>query len=362
MKLLLFKITLLSTFLLVVPSVQAEKTNSLTQAKYIEGLSIVVKELLEQLHTKANSTNSPDKRNIKGFVLSTEVRSFRDIPINVDQEIQSLREDIRALIYKVATDIELGGNTGEIFVTPNGFVNYEDLPKDAVDEYKRLMHAKQINNISVQSVSVAIQMLSNLNQQLMQEAERAINIQQKRRLYITQSAFVYEMSDIVLELLDKVSLEGKVELERISQEHQQQINERMQSIDTAIKRVKQAASQGAISAEMAKVREDSYTLIKQANQKTLETWQEIMNNISKQNNALQTIKSKRIAIEIVRDNAKIQLDTLRDIAVVGEFHSLIGNIDKLVATVKDLELLELTPEVVSILLFGNPVYERMERK
>jgi len=43
--------------------------------------------------------------------------------------------------------------------------------------------------------------------------------------------------------------------------------------------------------------------------------------------------------------------------VVGEFHSLIGNIDELMATIEGLELLELEPETVRTLLFGNPIYE-----
>ena len=97
--------------------------------------------------------------------------------------------------------------------------------------------------------------------------------------------------------------------------------------------------------------------MKEANQQTWQTWQEIIQKVSQQDNALQNIKTKSEVIELVRDSAKMQLDTLRDIAVVGEFHSLIGNISELMATIEGLTLLELKPETVKTLLFGNPVYE-----
>lgn len=131
----------------------------------------------------------------------------------------------------------------------------------------------------------------------------------------------------------------------------------MQEIDTSINKVKQAQSQGAISADTASKQEHSYNLMREANKQTLQAWQEFTQKISKQDSALQNIKSKHVAIELIRDNAKMQLDTLRDIAVIGEFHSLIGNIDELMATIEGLPLLELTPETVRALLFGNPIHE-----
>jgi hypothetical protein len=346
-------------FALTIPLLHAEGESPplSEQDKYAEGLRTVVRETLAELHDKANSTDSPDRRNIKGFVLSTEVNTFRDIPANIDQDIQALRESIRALIYKVATDIELTGSSGRVSITSGGMINYEDLPADAVKEIERLMDAKTKNNVSVRSINLAIQTLADINKQLMTEAEKAVDVKQKRKLYITQAAFVYEMSDIVVDILKNVSLEGKAELEKIATENQQRINERMQTIDNSIDKVKQAQSQGAISAETAGKQEHSYNLMREANKQTLQAWQDFVQKISQQDNALQNIKVKHVAIELIRDNAKMQLDTLRDIAVVGEFHSLLGNIDELMATIEGLELLELTPETVRTLLFGNPVHE-----
>lgn len=336
--------------------------NGTPSKDYAESLraqaDIVFREQLQKLHDLANSTQSPDARNIRGFVLATEVRDFRDIPDNIDQEIQALRDSIRALIFKVATDIEQHG-TSSVELSKDGIQSITtNLPKDAVEEYTRLMEAKQKNNVSVRSIQLAIQMLSNLNKQLMVEAEREDNIDRKRRLYITQAALVYEMADIVHEFLSKVELGGKDEIYAISTKHQDQIKARIDSLEKLMNKARQAGSQGIISAEAATAQEKTLNNLKAANETTLKLWLNIVERVAKQETALENVKSKVAAVELVRDSAKLQLETLRDISVIGEFNSLISDMGALVSGIEGLQLLELTPDVVSTLLFGGrPVHE-----
>lgn len=336
----------------------ASKSNDIDYAENLRAQAATVfREQLEKMHDLANSTKSPDARNIRGFVLATEVRSFREIPENIDREIQAIRESIRVLVFKVATDIEQHGS-GSIKIENGQIQNVSiDLPKDAVDEYARLMEAKQKNNVSVRSIQLAIQMLSNLNKQLMIEAEKEVDKDKKRKLYITQAALVYEMSDIVCEFLGKISLEGKDEIYKISTQHQEQIRNRIGELDDLIKKARQASVQGIIEPTAATMQEKTFNYLKAANETTLKMWEDIVQRVSKQESALENIKSKVQAVELVRDSAKLQLATLRDITVVGEFNSIIGDMTSLVAGIEGLQLLELTPEVVSTLLFGRPVHE-----
>lgn len=316
--------------------------------------SEVVQEQLQKLYDSAGNTGSPDKRNIKGFVTSTEVRTFKDIDANMVREIDAVLESIRALIFRVATDIEQHGSSGTVRLE-SGQVIYEDLPRDAVEEYKKLMEAKEKNNVSVRSIQLAIQMLSDLNKQIMAEAKKEQNTQKKRKLYVTQAAFVYEMSSIVCDLLDQVSLEGKADIEKISNEHQQQVQQRLQQVDGLMQRLHQHKSMLPVAALEAQER--SFQLLRAANETTLKTWQQVMERVTQQDNALQKIKDKKSSVELVRDSAKIQLETLRDIIVAGEFQSFIGDMDSLVAVVEGLDLLELTQDEVSS-LFGRPIRSR----
>lgn len=322
----------------------------------------VVREQLQALHDKTNTTDSPDKRNIKGFVLSTEVRSFREVPESIDQEIQAMRLSIRDLIFRVATDIEQNGSSGKFSISDDGAISYEELPEDAVTEYKRLMEAKQQNNVAVRSVQLAIQMLSNINKSLMDEAIKQVKIPKKRKLYIMQAALVYEMSVIVSDFLDKIELDGKEELLKISKEHQNIINQRISNIEELVQRSSEAKEKGIIKPETAEAQTRSSTLMIEANKQTLQAWQGVTQQVSKQDNALQDIKSKKEAIDIIKDSAKVQLDTLRDIAIVGELQSFIDDTNSLITAIEGLELLELTPETVKTLLFGNQVYEGRDLK
>ncbi len=323
-------------------------------------LEKLVKESVTALNETANSTNSPDKRNFRGFVLSTEVRTFKDVPSEVDKKIAAIRESIKGLIRQVATDIEISGKSGTASVSSGG-IQYE-LPDDARKEYEALMSATHKNNVSVLSVKLAVEVLSKLNTTLMTEAEKTTDVQQKRKLYITQAAYIYELSDIALEVLNNAGLDGKAEIERISKEHKENIQQRLGGIDKLLSKLRDAKNQGVITPPAAEKQERTYNALREANKLTSQRWDEVMQDIARHETWLNNVKSKRVAAELVRDAAKTQLDTLRDVAVVGEIGSIIGNMDELLSTIGELTLLELTPETIQTLLGRNPRYEGEDMK
>jgi hypothetical protein len=311
-------------------------------------------EKVRAMYDVVNGTKSPDKRNVRGFVLSTEVRSFKDIPPEVDKQIAIIRENIKGLIRQVATDIEIGGTSGKASIQ-NGNIEYE-LPEGARKEYESLMNARQQNSVSVLSVKLAIEVLSKLNTALMEEAVKTKDIQQKRKLYAMQAAYVYEMSDIALEVVDNAGLDGKAEMERIAKESKQAIGERMTEIEKSIAQIQQDKTQGIIQPESAEKQLGTYEALKKANEFSITRWNEVINEVSQHETWLSGIKSKRGTVDSLRKAAKTQLDTLRDIFVVGAIGSMNNDIEKILNTViNDIGLLVLTPEVVKTLLGTNPV-------
>lgn len=73
------------------------------------------------------------------------------------------------------------------------------------------------------------------------------------------------------------------------------------------------------------------------------------------------MKQYSSVIRFKRNAAKHQLDTLRDIIVIGDITSLIGSMDELVTAIRDIELLELDNETVLTLLFGTPDIEQINQ-
>lgn len=314
----------------------------------------IAREKLDDLYNSANSTDSADKRNIKGFVLSTEVRTFKDVPENVDKEISIIKENIRSLIFQVATDIETsGGCSGKMSVGVKG-ISYE-LPADAIKEYKDFMQAKEKNNVSLRSIYLAIQLLASINGQLMAEAKEADDVQAKRKLYITQAVYIYEMADIVLDVLNKVSLEGKATLEKIKSQNENRINTRIHDMKSELERIREEKANGKLIEKEAAGLEKIYSNLIAANKESLKGWDYVMKVVGNQEEWLAKMKERKTSIMRKRNAAKHQLDTLRDIVVVGEIMSIVSEMDELVATIRDIPLLELDPETVQELLFGKPV-------
>lgn len=316
---------------------------------------------LDELHTVSNTTGSADEKNIKGFVLSTDVLTFKDIPDSVDKQILAIREYLRTLIYTVATDIEAssGQMTGTISVNRDG-IQY-DLPENAIEKYRKIMEANEQNNVSVRSVNLAIQLLTSINHDLMREAEAATTQQEKRKLYITQAAYIYEMADIVLNILNEIGLDGKPVLEQLKKEHEQRITTRLGEFNTELERIRQAQAAGKMEEEEVNSYQTLYANLISANQTSLKAWASLMERVNKQENWLNNVKQYSAVIEFKRNAAKHQLDTLRDIIVIDDITSLIGSMDELVTAIRDIELLELDNETVLTLLFGTPDIEKINQ-
>lgn len=312
----------------------------------------VAREEFNKLHDTVNSTKSPDERNVKGFVLSTEVLTFKDIPENVDKEISIIRDRIRQLIFHVATDIETTGSTGSVNISQGGSIDY-DLPADARRRYENIMEAKVKNNVSVMAVKVSFELLSAVNKSLISEAKKENNVSVKRKAYITQAAFVYEMSDIVLDILDKIELEGKPSLKTLKAEQDTKLKARKAKLEKSLQKVESSFKAGKVGEKPFKSLEKSYGNLLKVTEAQLEGWEDLMGKVGKQDNWLNDIKNKKDLVEFKRDLAKHQLDTLRDMYVLENAMSIIGNMDELVEIIENIELLELDEKTVQKLLFGN---------
>lgn len=344
---------------LAVVSPSLAQTES-TDAGYAEALrqrlaaaERIAREELDRLHDVVNNTSSDDERNIDGFVLSTEVRSFEDIPASIDREIELIRSNIRSLILQVATDIERDNSSGEVNYDSGAGVAYEELPAEAVNKFQRIIDAREQNNVSVRSVQLAIQLLVAINQDLMRDARETTDPQTKRRLYITQAAYIYEMADIVLAILDEMQLAGKATLERLNAENQRRIQRRLADIQAELVRVESEHQAGRLSDRDAGNLQRSYELIIAANRTSLNAWGDLMQQVSRQEDWLESMKRHAVSIELKRNAARHQLNTLRDIMLVGEIMPLIS-MDDLVSTIQTVELLELDEEAVFGLLGFRP--------
>lgn len=360
----------LAAFLLLIASGALSQQNASAKNPYEQqartALERIVQEQIDKIEQKANSTKSADEKNMRGYVLSTHICTFSDIPQSIDQDIKMIREQIRLLIRQVATDIEIsGGNSGTLSVDQHGRIKYisnPSLPRALNEKKEQLLKANLNNSVSVRSAAMAIRLLAGVNEGLKEQARQATTRQEKERAYMKQAVYVYEMADITLELLSGLTLEGKQTIDDLHNDAVRRVQERVADIDQQINKARGLQEQGLLSSDQVAREIKTYMLMRNANEQSLDAWNELIDTVGKQQDFLNNLQKKKGLIEYRRDKARVQLETLRDLRQVAELKDAIGSLDDLVASVADLDLLVLDENTVRQLLgYDDTVQYQQQR-
>lgn len=323
--------------------------------KAMEALKEITTEQVDKIETTANNTDSKNEENLKGFVLSTQIKTFADIPKNTDQEIEQLKEETKLLIRQVALDMEMSkeNKSGQLSLDDKGNLRYEpnpDLPDDLNQKRKALLEGNMKNNISIRSASLALNLLASVNDEIIEQAKNAKGRKDKEKLYMKQAIYVYEISDIVLTLLNELTLDGKNSIHTLYTEAQNKVSRSLKNVAKQKQDVQTLNNKGVITSVQLTQELDGLAHIEKANERSLEAWQGILEKIDSQDKYLENLKLKKEFIAYKQNRAKLQIETLRDLRGVASLRDSIGAIDDLVGAVDQLDLLVLDDQVVTALL------------
>ncbi len=312
---------------------------------------------LDKIRMLSNTTPSSNEKNLKTFVLSTQIKNFDDIAVGIDADIKQVKEQVKLLIGKIALDIETHGENkiGSLEVNDQGAVYYipnPSLPSKLNQKRKELLAAGLKNRVTVRSAYLALDLLSKVNNEIIKQAKAAKGRKEKETLYIKQAAYVYELSGIVISLLDELNLDGTTTIYGLRDEATLRVKTSLRNIKTQEKRAKALKEKKLISNKELKEELKSLTLISKANTRSLQGWDSLFDKIESQEQFLKQLKSKRDLIIYKQEKAKIQLETLRDLKGVAMLRGSIGSIDNLVGMVDSLNLLILDEQTVTELLGG----------
>ncbi len=334
------------------PSV--EIVRSTYELKARKALNNIVSDQIKKIHEQANSARSSDAAYVDGFTLSGDIVRFKDIPRKVDEQINLIKRQVYLLIKKVATDIELNkGTSGTLILNDKGEVLYlpnESIPHQIDVKREKLLRANLKNSVSIRSAFLAFNLMSELNKELTTKAQAEQDRKTKEKLLITQAIYVYEMSEMVLQLLSGLELEGTATIFSLHQNMQNRVNQHVHQIDAHKEKAKALKEKGLISEEALVSELNSLDLLIRANNRSLDAWTDILLKTGKQKEFLANVKMKKDLIAYKKDKAKIQLETLRDLAQTAELRDSIGSLDDIVASVANLDLVILDEETISTLL------------
>lgn len=355
-------IVYLSFILLLGTNVISAEENNQTKGSWLQSfqkeqplLKKIISEQIAKISDKANNTNSKNENNLKGFVLSTEIASFRDINPSIDFDIKSTKKEVSELIRLVATDIELNQKQydGILTLEKNGEVVYtqtENLPAQLDKKREKLLEANMKNGVTVKSAVIALKMLSTINNGIIEKAKETNNRSAKQKLYMKQAIYVYEMSDIVLNLLDRLTLDGSKTINELFADAKQREANRKTEVENSIKDAKKLNEEGMMSQEKLNKEVESLKLIEKASDMSIHAWDDVLKLMENEKLFLENLKKKKALVAYKQNKAKLQINTLRDIQSVSALKSMIGSIDELVDNIDQLDLLVLDEKTVSQLL------------
>jgi len=325
-----------------------------TDKKLEESLKKIANSQIIKISDKANNTKSENEKNIKGFVLSTNIKTFSDISKDVDTEIANMKEQLEILIKQVAQDIEIhNGVSGTLTLHSDGRIEYipnKDLPKALNDKREKLLKSNLENSVSIRSASLAFSLLADINKEIKKNALKATTRKDKEGFYMKQAIFVYEMTDIVINLLDKLTLSGKENIETIYKDSKVKLKARISQIEKQQSKTKELVKSGDIPKSQLKPSLKRLDAMINAQSRVLTTWEDVMKKVGKQDQYLKKLKSKNKLLHYYKDNAKLQIETLRDFRALANLQDAIGSLDDLIDTVSSLDLLVLDDKTVSQLL------------
>lgn len=318
-------------------------------------LKKIISQQIAKINEKANNTNSKNEKNLKGFVLSTDIASFSDINPSIDLDIKTTKKEVAELIRLVATDIELNQKQYEGILTlkENGEVVYtptKNLPEQLEKKREKLLEANMKNGVTVKSAVIALKMLSTINNGIIEKAKEASDRSMKQKLYMKQAIYVYEMSDIVLNLLDRLTLDGTKTINELFTDAKKREANRRIEVEKSIKEAQALRAQGLISQEKLDKEIESLKLIEKASEMSLHAWDDVFKIMGNEEKFLENLKKKKALVAYKQGKAKLQIETLRDIQSVSALKSMIGSIDELVDNIDQLDLLVLDEKTVAQLL------------
>ena len=267
-------------------------------------------------------------------LLSATDSGKRDVPREVVDEVDRLRRDMREIIMDIAQRIE-----------ENNYRDAEqaihDMPM-ARSERERavsLVSADKRMHTSYRALQMVVEYFSELNQGVLDKIGREESPVREANMMLGNAIMIFELTDFVIRYVNQFRLDGSDDLTRLHESTKERINalrEQQEALkDRAsapdIERAVREQTLGDIHARAAAV--DALE----------EEWQKYLDEVATARSMIGQVESKIPTLEIIRDNARIQIDVLQLVAMLQFLKRNAEAVRGAIETLKGLRLAPLEP-------------------
>jgi hypothetical protein len=337
----------------------APQVNYLEKAK--TAMRKIVKEQLERIEQLCDSNGSAGSEALqKGYILSTDILGLDTASDAVKQAIRNHERNSSELIALIALDTEIHDHFRTAFRMDKTrkavYIPLKNLTLEQNAKREALMRAILQNNVSVKTVYLAVGLLGEINKELADEAQHASMRSEKLEKLRIHARRTYELAGIVLLLFDHLSLEARDVVYRMYDEAQKRVSKQSSEIDILAKQAASLRDKGLISSEKYAQESQAFERVKaqivDTSQASMLAWKQLMQQTRKQEDYFKIFSKKKELVAYIRNRAKVQIDTLRNLKRMAEPKDMIGAIEHLIDPLGAISLIALDEEDVFDLLGG----------
>lgn len=276
----------------------------------------------QKLHDKFEELTNED-------ILTTSLPFRSDIPHKVRQRVLDFRKRTVDLLFGVATEIQ-----DEKFRELDREIKTSGLSKYQERRYEKVRDAQKQIYASYDSIRQSINYITEFNQELVSRIEKAKG-KEKTNLLLLNAVIVYELTDAIIHMIRDFQLNGRETLQRIGSEVFQELERQHQDDLELWKR----ADQG--SDEVRQRVRESIQERGRIRKAITEKWSGMWTKIEKLEQKIGEAQHFIPTLELIRDNARGQINILEVIGITQIVESNLKNFQEICA-ITNIELAPLT--------------------
>jgi hypothetical protein len=316
----------------------ADANDFVTQSKHMAGIR-VIDQLLAR-HIRLLYDLRSDHPLSDSSLLSSNISRATDLPAEVRNEVFSLHRRIREIVAQVASLIE----SGRYQDTDNLVQSLQS--RNERELATRLVQADKAICVSYETLRLTVDFFSELNGRVLARTEQEPSVQGQNQMMFGNAIMMYELADFMIGFIQGFAPDGLSELEALYEE----TLERVRKAREGQKRLESKARQDGIEPS---VRDGILEDLKQRNASLdmlQQEWESYVKQTKQLNNRIGEVRNKIPTLELIKDNARLQLDVLELVAMLRFLRQNDKAVRAAVRTLHGLRLVPLTPDRVRKLL------------
>ncbi|WP_290060608.1 hypothetical protein [Amycolatopsis solani] len=272
-------------------------------------------------------------------LLSANIGRVPSIDQQVRAGVAGLHGRIRAVIEQVAAHIEnqrYQDVETAVRELPAGFAEREWA--------YRLVQTEKRMHVSYESLRLTVEFLSALNQSILGRIERESSAQRLSDMMFGNAIVIYELTDFVIGYIRGFAISGDLDqLHREAKDRVDQTREEQRALEERVRGESVPAAMRDQVLEDIRARESAFREIDRE-------WEKYLGEVREMREKAEGTRAILPALEIFRDNARIQIMTLQLVAMLRVLKQNSASIRSTVDTLQGFRLAPLSPTRVHRLL------------